>query len=70
MYFTTTDTGPFYLKDDEKKKMKFDKIVGMKKINYTKPDLILKLKSKGIKNPKGGTKKLQHLCRTNNIPTA
>ena len=39
----------------------------MKEYNFTNPELIKKLKEKGVKNPKGGTKKLQRLCRTNNI---
>ena len=68
MVFTNTDDGPFYLSHEERQSRKFDKVIGTKNVKYTKPDLILKLKAKGVSNPKGGTKKLQKLCKANDIP--
>ena len=70
MTFSYTNPGPFYLSEEEQAATRFDKIIGTKMEKYSKYDLFLKLKAKGIKNPKGGTKKIQQLCKSNGVPTS
>ena len=65
MVYSYTDCNPFCLLPEERDKKQFDKVTGTKETKYSKPNLILQLKAKGIKNPKGGTKKLQKMCRSN-----
>lgn len=67
MTYSVNDTGPYYLTPEECEKQKFDRVVGTKLQKYTKPDLIMKLKAKGVRNPKGGMKKLQKMCKANDI---
>ena len=69
MIFNHTDKGPFYLSEKERRSLRFDSIIGNKTENIPKPDLIKRLKDKGIKNPKGNKDKLKKLCDKSNIPT-
>ena len=70
MTFKNTDPGPFYQTPKENDKRRFDTVVGVKQQKYTKPELVQKLKAKGVRNPKGGSKKLQKMCKANNIVTS
>ena len=69
MIFNHTDKGPFYLNEKERRSLRFDSIIGNKTENIPKPDLIKRLKDKGIKNQKGNKDKQKKLCDKNNIPT-
>ena len=68
LIFQSTDPGPYYLSHDEQERRRFDRVIGTKKIKHTKPELIVMLAEKGVRNPKGGTKKLQKICKANKIP--
>ena len=67
MNFTQTDDGPFYLSPQQRQEQRHDQTTGNKTIKLTKPELITKLKEKGVSNPKGGTKKIHKLCKTNKV---
>ena len=69
MTFDPTDVGPFYLSPEEREAQRYDIVKGSKTAKCTKADLMSALKYKGVRNPKGGMKKLQKLCKKNNIPT-
>ena len=57
MTFKENDTGPDYLTPQQRLEQRFDRVTGTKTIKLTKPQLIIKLKEKGVSNLKGGTKK-------------
>ena len=68
MSFTYSNPGPFYFDNNQRKITKYDTLKGNKDAYHPKPELIIKLKAKGIKNPKGNRKKLRELSKKNNIP--
>ena len=63
MTFKENDIGPYYLTPQQRLEQRFDRVTGTKTIKLTKPQLIIKLKEKGVSNLKGGTKKYKQCVR-------
>ena len=69
MIYQPTDTGPFYLTEDDRQKQKHDIRTGrMKKKFKVKSELRENLKQNNILKPSGSLKLLQEQCKRLHIP--